>query len=48
MIGKRLLRSYLIIHRKTKLKPQSQLYQAILPNPSMDFENYPTEILRQV
>ena len=47
MVGKRLLRSYLIIQRKNNVKPLSQLHQAILPKPSMEFESHPIEILLQ-
>ena len=41
MVGKRLLRSYLIIYRKTNLKALSQLNHVILPKPSMEFESHP-------
>ena len=41
MVGKRLLRSHLIIYRKTNLKALSQLHHVILPKPSMEFESHP-------
>ena len=41
MVGKRLLRSYHIIYRKTDLKVLSQPHHVILPKPSMEFESHP-------
>ena len=41
MVGKRLLRSYLIIYRKINLKALSQLHHVILSKPSMEFESHP-------
>ena len=45
MVGKRLLRSHLIIYRKTNLKALSQPH-VILPKPSMEFESHPNLLFK--